>query len=167
MSPFLWFLQTITDFYNIWHIAYQVNLQHNYPLHPHTLGNLIYSYSYSAYIFQQDSALARRARQMIELLQRETSKFIRPQNSPDLHPVYCQIWGVMQDRVYPMPVQDVADLRQRKALSTMLLMNGVSDFMPMWMKKEASWTLAVIFRLKCTQTVCTNLIFFILCNGGC
>ena len=31
-----------------------------------------------AYIFQQDSALAHRARQMVELLQRETTKFIPP-----------------------------------------------------------------------------------------
>jgi len=32
MSPFfiaLWFLQPLTDFYNIWHIVYRVNLQHN------------------------------------------------------------------------------------------------------------------------------------------
>jgi len=41
------------------------------------------------------------------------------------------------------------------------------DFRPVWIKKEASWTFAVIFRLKCTQTVCTNWIFFfILCNDN-
>jgi len=73
---------------------------------------------FDAYIFQQDSALERRARQTIELLQRETSKFIppdlRPQNNRDLNLVDCQImWGVMHDRAYQMPVQDVADIRQR------------------------------------------------------
>jgi len=31
-----------------------------------------------AYVFQQDNAPARRARQTIELLQRETPKFIAP-----------------------------------------------------------------------------------------
>ena len=27
----LWFLQTLTNFYNIWHTTYRVNLQHNNP----------------------------------------------------------------------------------------------------------------------------------------
>ena len=44
-----------------------------------------------AYVFQQDSEPAHRARQMVELLQRETPKFITPDlwppNSPDLKPV--------------------------------------------------------------------------------
>jgi len=70
---------------------------------------------------------------MIELLQRETSKFIladlRSHNSPGLIPADYQIWGMMQNRVYQMPVEDTADLRQRlidarcKALWT-VLMNG-------------------------------------------
>ena len=58
-----------------------------------------------------------RARQTIELLQRETPKFIPPDlwppNSPDLNPVDYRIWDVMQDRVYQTPVREVADLRQR------------------------------------------------------
>jgi len=80
-----------------------------------------------------------------------TVKFIlpdlRPQNSPDIIPVDCQTWGVMQDRVYQIlvPAEDVAILRQCfiyarcKALSTVLLINDipVRDFRPMWMKKEA------------------------------
>jgi len=42
--------------------------------------------------------------------------------------------GVMQDHVYQMPAEDVADLRKRlidtryKALLTLLLMNGIRDF---------------------------------------
>jgi len=65
---------------------------------------------------------------VIELLQRETSKFIpvdlRPQNSLGVNPVDYKMWGVMQDRLYQMSVENVADLRQRlidahcKALST-------------------------------------------------
>jgi len=43
-------------------------------------------------------------------MQRETSKFIRPdlwpQNSPNRNPVDCQIWGVVQDRLYQTPIQD-------------------------------------------------------------
>jgi len=68
-----------------------------------TLGNI------NCYIVQ-DSALAHRAR-------RETLELILPDfwplNSPDLNPVDCPIWGMMQDRVYQTPLGDVTDLRQR------------------------------------------------------
>ena len=53
---------------------------------------------------------------MIELLQRETPKFIHmdlwPPSSPDLNPVDYRIWSMMQDRVYQTPVRDMAYLRQ-------------------------------------------------------
>ena len=56
------------------------------------------------FIFQQDSAPAHRARDTIELLQRETPDFIGPDlwpaNSPDLNPVDYRIWGLVQERVY-------------------------------------------------------------------
>ena len=56
------------------------------------------------FVFQQDSAAAHRARDTIQLLQRETPDFIDPDlwppNSPDLNPVDYKIWGVMQQRVY-------------------------------------------------------------------
>ena len=40
-----------------------------------------------------------------------------PLNSPDITTVdYC-VWGVMQERVYHMPIEDIADLRQ-KVMST-------------------------------------------------
>ena len=56
------------------------------------------------FVFQQDSALAHRARDTIQFLQRETPDFIGPDlwlpNSPDLNPVDYKIWGVMQQRVY-------------------------------------------------------------------
>ena len=49
----------------------------------------------------------------------------------------------MQDRMHQMPVEDVADLRQRliddarcKALSTLLLTNGVRNFRPGWIKRS-------------------------------
>jgi len=69
-----------------------------------------------------------------------------------------------------MPVEDVADLRQLlidarcKALSTVLSTNDIRDFRPVWMKKAASLTLAVIFRLKCTLSLYTNWIFFVVCT---
>jgi len=54
--------------------------------------------SEDAFIFQQDSTPAHRARETIQLLQ--TPDFIGPDlwqpNSPDLNPVDYKIWEVMQ-----------------------------------------------------------------------
>jgi len=61
--------------------------------------------------------VAHRARDTIEFLRRETPYFIGPEpwpaNSPDLNPVDCRIWGLMQERVYQSPIQDVDDLKLR------------------------------------------------------
>ena len=74
---------------------------------------------------------------MIELLRRETPKFIPPglwhPNSPDLSPVDYGIWGVMQDRVYWTPVRDVAGLRQHlidtwNDLSQSIVDNAVDEW---------------------------------------
>jgi DDE superfamily endonuclease len=69
------------------------------------------------YTFQQDSAPAHRARETIELLQRETPDFITPDlwppNSSDLNPVDYRIWGILQERVYRKSVKDVDELTLR------------------------------------------------------
>jgi len=69
------------------------------------------------FVFQQDSAPAHRARDTIQLLQRETPNFIGPDlwppNSPDLNPVDYKIWGVMQQRVYKCCISNVDELKQR------------------------------------------------------
>jgi transposase len=69
------------------------------------------------FVFQQDSAPAHRARDTIQLLQRETPDFIGPDlwppNSPDLNPVDYQIWGIMQQRVYECRLNNVDELKQR------------------------------------------------------
>ena len=69
------------------------------------------------FVFQQDSAPAHRARDTVELLRRETPQFISPDiwpaNSPDLNPMDYRIWGLMQERVYRVPIEDVDQLRQR------------------------------------------------------
>jgi len=69
------------------------------------------------FVFQQDSAPAHRARETIQLLQRETLDFIGPElwppNSPDLNPVDYKVWGVMQQRVYEARVNNVDELKQR------------------------------------------------------
>ena len=58
-----------------------------------------------------------RARETIELLQRETPDFITPDlwppNSPDLYPVDYRIWRILQERVYRKYVKDVDELKLR------------------------------------------------------
>ena len=67
----------------------------------------------------QKLKVARRARDTIEFLRRETPDFIAPElwpgDSPDLNPVDYRIWGLMQERVYQSPtcIQDVDDLKQQ------------------------------------------------------
>jgi len=62
------------------------------------------------FIFQQDSAPAR-ARETINLFERENSSFISTDfwspNSPDLNQVVYKVWGIMQQRVYQTKMQDV------------------------------------------------------------
>ena len=61
--------------------------------------------------------VAHMAGDTIEFLRRETPDFTGPEpwpaNSPDLNPVDCRIWGLMQECVYQSPIQDVDDLKQR------------------------------------------------------
>jgi hypothetical protein len=69
------------------------------------------------FVFQQDSAPARRAKETIEMLTRETPDFVFPTfwppNSPDLNPVDYKVKNVMQDRVYQTTIHDINDLKQR------------------------------------------------------
>jgi len=69
------------------------------------------------FVFQQDSAPAHRARDTIQLLQRETPDFtgpdLWPPNSPDLNPIDYKIWGVVQQRVYEPRINSVDELKQR------------------------------------------------------
>jgi len=76
----------------------------------------VHSIAGELFIFQQDSALAHRAREPVSLLERETPRFtgpdLWPPNSPDLNPVDYKVWGVIQERVYRLPIKDVSDLKQ-------------------------------------------------------
>ena len=64
------------------------------------------------FIFQQD-----RARDTVRFLEQTMPAFISPDlwppNSPDLNPVDCKIWGIVQQRVYQSRVHDVDQLKQR------------------------------------------------------
>jgi len=69
------------------------------------------------FIFQQDSAPAHRARDTVQLLELAMPAFITPDllppNSPDLNPVDCKIWSVVQQRVYQSRVHNTDELKQR------------------------------------------------------
>jgi len=66
------------------------------------------------YVFQQDSALAHRAHETIELLTMETPEFIPPTlwppNSPELNPVDHKGWSVMQEKDYKKQIKDIDEL---------------------------------------------------------
>jgi len=53
----------------------------------------------------------------VEFLCRNTPDFIAPllwpTNSPDLNPVDYEVWGVLQQRVYPRRIRNVDHLKQR------------------------------------------------------
>jgi len=109
-----------------------------------TVTDLPVSPMYSCYIIRninccvgQDSAPAHHALQTIELLQRKTPQFILldfwPSNSPYLTPVDCRIWGMVQDRVYQIPVWDVIVLRHClintwHSLSQSIMYDGVYEW---------------------------------------
>src|SRR6218665_2746798 len=56
------------------------------------------------FVFQQDDALAHRARDTVAFLERKVPDFISltlwSLNSPDLNPVDYSIWSVLQKKVY-------------------------------------------------------------------
>jgi len=89
-------------------------------------------------------------------------------NSPALNPNDSCIWGMMQDRVYQMPVWDMVDLRQClidaccKAVWMVLLMNGTRDFRTVWMEEEhfehLLWYLGS--SADCRPVVRINWMFF-------
>ena len=103
----------LTNFYNILHTLYWVNLQYTNCW----LMHLTYVYCCYTTIGKVKLSLffwLSSSHQTIELLQRETPTFrtIWFPNRPDLNPVDCRIWGVMQDWVHQTPVRDVTDFRQ-------------------------------------------------------
>ena len=69
------------------------------------------------FVFQQNNALAHRARATVEYLRHATPEFISrdlwPPNSTDLNQSDYKIWGCVQERVYQKPIRDVDQLKQR------------------------------------------------------
>jgi len=69
------------------------------------------------YIFQQDSVPAHRARDTIEILERETPELISVllwhPNLPDLNPVDYSVWSILQEKLYKTRIIDLDDLKHR------------------------------------------------------
>ena len=70
------------------------------------------------FVFQQDGALAHRARDTVAFLERKVPDFISPTlwppNSPDLNPVdYTSIWIALQDKDYRSRIANVNELEMR------------------------------------------------------
>ena len=159
----------LTNFYNIWHVLYWVNLQYNNYWFVHLTYVLPLHYLGKVNLLLLGFGLAHRARQTIELLHRETPKCIPldlwPLNSPYLNPVDCRIWGVMQDYVYQTPVRDVAYLRQYLIYTRNRLIAKHCG--------RCCWSMAhnvnekgggVIFWVKCRLAVWENGCFISLYN---
>jgi len=71
-------------------------------------------------MLRRDSIPARRARETVELLQRETSNFIsshrltlRTPTSRDLNSVDCKVWGDHAGGLYAKRIGSVDELKQR------------------------------------------------------
>ena len=126
----------------IWHVVYRVNLLHNLVTRLTCLLLLYYlGGNWCLHLpAWQCARIACTCLRIALILIQFTVKYW----------AWCRIqWIRCELKTWPIDARC-------KALSTVLLMNGVRDFRPLWMKKEASWTLAVISRLKCTTTVYTN-----------
>src|SRR6218665_499435 len=69
------------------------------------------------FVFQQDGALAHRARDTFAFLERKVPDFISPTlwlpNSPDLNPIDYSIWSVLQEKVYRSTIANVSELDMR------------------------------------------------------
>src|SRR6218665_1690944 len=69
------------------------------------------------FVFQQNGALAHRARDTVAFLERKVSDFISltlwPPNAPDLNPVDYSIWSVLQEKVYRSTTANISELGMR------------------------------------------------------
>jgi len=68
------------------------------------------------FVFQQDNAPEHCACDTVEFLRSETPQFVTPDmwpaNSPDLNLINYCIWGMLQERVYRVPIRDMDKLRK-------------------------------------------------------
>jgi len=79
------------------------------------------------------------AHDTIKLLRRETSQFISPDmwpaNGPGINPVDYSVWGMLQERVYRVPIRDTDELRKRVATWAEFQQSVVNDADNQWQKR--------------------------------
>ena len=110
----------------------------------------------------------------MEVLCRETPDFIYPDlwppNSPNLNPVDCEIWAVIQCRVYQRKIHTINKLKERlievwcglehSRLLTWLLISGAKDLELVFVRRED--TSNIVFELiDCLDFV---NFFHLLCH---
>ena len=86
------------------------------------------------------ASTAHRARDTIRLLRRETSQFISPDmwpaNSPGINPVDYSVWGMLQQRLYRVPIRDTDELRKRLVATWAEFQQSVvNDAADQWRKR--------------------------------
>jgi len=168
----------------IWCIVHQINLQHNsfdLPTSPTyccytTSREISFMLTSSSKTVHQQSM--HHAHQTIKLLQCETPKLIpsdlQHPNNPNVNPVDYRMWGVMQMQCVRWQFETwptrgstwlTLGIACHKTLWMVLLMNGVRDFVSLWVKKKPFWTLEVICRLKCRLVMQTSLLLLVFVSS--
>jgi len=122
--------------------------------------SVIRSIARDVFVFHQDNTLVHRARNTVELLRRETPQFVSPHMwpaiSPDLDPVdYC-IWGMMQERVYQVPICDTDEFRPRLIETWANFQQSVvDDANDQWRKNWKRVSIQkVITSIRCCDVAC-------------
>jgi len=77
------------------------------------------------FVFQQDNAPAHRAR---DRQKQFISPDMWPANSPDLNPVDYRVWGMLQQRVYRVPIRNTDELRKRLVATRAEFQQSVVDY---------------------------------------
>jgi len=93
ISISLWFLQTLTNCYNIWHIVCRVNLQHN------NYGFICLTILLLHRLGENEFSFSKNLPVCTRWLSYCSMKLVWLPNSPVLNPADYWIWGMMQDRM--------------------------------------------------------------------
>jgi len=94
-------------------------------------GTAICSIAGDMFVFQQNNAPAHCTRGTVELLRSEIPQFISPDmwpaNSRDLNPLDYRVRGMLQERVYRVPIRDTDKLRKHLVASWAGFQQSVVD----------------------------------------
>jgi len=117
----------------------------------------IHSIAGDVFVFQQDNVPAHRARDRVELLRSETPQFISPDmwpaNSRDLSPVDNRVWGMLQERMYRVPIHDTDELWKHLVATWADFQQSVADnAVDQWRRKD--WKHVSVQNVVTLNTCC-------------